>query len=797
MAEHGFILQPTYRTVEGRAVVHLYGVLENGDSFLARDGRQAPAFWIGADDADRARQLGATISDDSTDDVRRTLDGRPAARVDLRLPRDAPPLRERLQQAGIRCYEADVRFATRFLIERGLRGAVTIDGDWRRGRGIARVYDDPVLTPSDWTPALSLLSIDIETSLDARQLLSIGLFGPGVAEVLLHVPDGADAPAGAVRFVRERDLLPALVRRVREIDPDILTGWNFIDFDLRVLDRMARESGVHLALGRGGGRLRLRPSRSPWSSWDATVPGRVVLDGIDLLRSAFVKMDSYSLGHVAREVLGEGKLIEGSDRGEKIQQAYAEDRQLLVDYNLLDARLVVDILDTLHVVDLAVERSKLTGLPIDRVAGSIAAFDFLYLGALRERQMVAPSVDGGLVGGHLEQDGEASSTVNLGGHVLEPIPGLYRNVLVYDFKSLYPSLMRTFGVDPLAFVRAHEPGLDDENVIEAPNGARFHRGEGILPGLLDDLFPRREQAKRDGDKVASHAIKILMNSFYGVLGTKACRFSDPAIAGAITAWGRDILLWTEARCAELGFRVLYGDTDSLFVLSGVSDPAAANTAGVELGRRLDADVGRYIAERWQVESRLELELEKLYLRLLLQEARGGGGGARKRYAGLIAPPNDVPLEAAEIEYVGLEVVRRDWTELAKRVQRMLYERLFREDDASESVCGALREAVDALRGGVHDEHLVYRKALRKDLDQYTTTTPPHVAAARKLDGKPPRVMRYVMTVAGPEPADERQNPLDHEHYVQKQIRPIAEPVLRHLHLDFDRAIGDDTQLSLF
>ena len=105
--------------------------------------------------------------------------------------------------------------------------------------------------------------------------------------------------------------------------------------------------------------------------------------------------------------------------------------------------------------------------------------------------------------------------------------------------------------------------------------------------------------------------------------------------------------------------------------------------------------------------------------------------------------------------------------------------------------------VSNLRGGHLDDLLVYRKGLRKSLDEYTATTPPHVAAARKLSHKPGRVISYVMTKAGAEPAEERRHEIDHEHYVQKQIRPVAEPVLAILHLDFDRVIGDDAQLELF
>ena len=141
----------------------------------------------------------------------------------------------------------------------------------------------------------------------------------------------------------------------------------------------------------------------------------------------------------------------------------------------------------------------------------------------------------------------------------------------------------------------------------------------------------------------------------------------------------------------------------------------------------------------------------------------------------------------------MEVVRRDWTELAKSVQRELYTRLFTDRPLDEY----LHDVVADVRAGHLDEHLVYRKALRKKLDAYTKSTPPHVAAARKLKGKPPRIIEYVITIDGPEPLDERQHALDREHYVQKQVRAVADPVLTLLNMDFDVIIGDDTQMKLF
>ena len=754
----------------GRPVVHLWGVLETGESFLVRDRRFRPHFYLLDADAERAAPLGAA---DQHPSRRTTFDGRPVVRVELTLPSDTPPVRERLHRAGIPTFQADVPFAMLYLAERGIRGSLAIHGESRPGRRVDRLWDDPELEPAEYRPRLRVLSIDIETDPRARRVLSVALHGCGASEVLLGTPAGMTAPAGATPFATERDLLAGFGDRVRQLDPDVLTGWNVVDFDLSVLARRAAARGVPLELGRGRGVTRITAGRGREGA-RARIPGRLVLDGIQLLRGAFVRLESYSLEAVSRELLGEGKLIAGGDRGRKILDAFRDDRERFVEYNLTDARLVTDILEKLELVELAVERSRLTGLPPDRVASSVAAFDFLYLSALHPRGIVAPTAGA-----------RPPDEVQMGGgHVFVPEPGLYRNVLLFDVRSLYPSLIRTFQIDPLGYVAEPGPG---EDLVVAPNGAAFRRQDGILPRMVEELFPRRAAAQAAGDRVASHAIKILMNSFFGVLGTPVCRFFNPEIANAITSWGRELLIWSRDWIEAGGRRVLYGDTDSLFVEAGEDDPGAARRVAAELVSGLNAALARHLAERWRVESRIEVEFEDLYLKLFLPSVRGGGRGARKRYAGLVEREGE-----PRVVLTGLEAVRRDWTELARRAQRELYERLFR----GRPVAPYLADLVRRIRAGELDDQLVYRKALRKSLDQYTATTPPHVAAARQLR-RPGRLISYVITTAGPEPAGHAANPLDYEHYLERQLLPVAEPVLAFEGLDFRKAIGDDHQLDLF
>jgi DNA polymerase II len=781
----GFILQASYR-VESRAsqrrrpVVHLYGRLADGGTFMVRDDRQRPHFYIRTADTERAQRLGA-LESRAVD--RRTFDDAPVLLITAETPGDVPALRDRLHSAAVETFEADVRFAVRYLIERGIKGGCEIEGDAVAGdaaigQHLSWVFDNPVIRPAHVDVEPRLLSFDIETDPKGERLLAISLYAQGLDEVL--IVDGTDRamPEKATRCADERSALQAFCERVIAFDPDVLTGWNTIDFDFAVLERVAARTRHPLTLGRDAGAIRLRKPEGYFGSGQASIPGRVVLDGIDLLRGAFVRMEDYALDAVARSVLGEGKAVKGDarDRIQEIQTNYRHDLPAFALYARTDARLAYDIVQKLDLVRLAFARSQLAGMTPDRVAASIASFDFVYLSELEKRRIVAPTV---------RSSDSAVHAAQQGGHVLESASGLHRNVWVFDFKSLYPSLIRTFNIDPLSYVPHPDAG---EDLIRTPGGA-FRRAPAILPGLLDELFPRREAAQKAGDRVASNAIKILMNSFYGVLGTPACRFYNPALANSITGLGKEILLWAKQWFEGREFRVLYGDTDSLFVAAAILDEYAARERGVDLAAALNADLARYIEDRWRLVSRLSLKFEKLYLRLLLPRARNSERGASKRYAGLRQGEGG----AHSVEFVGMEAVRSDWTALAKQVQRELYQRLFTD----QPVDAYLIDVVQRVRAGALDEALVYRKNLRKRAQEYTATTPPHVAAARKSALPAGRSISYVMTVAGPEPTDSIQHPLDRDHYVAKQVKPVAEPVLAALGLDFDVLIGDGRQLQMF
>jgi DNA polymerase-2 len=757
----GFIVQPTYRVREDRPIVQLFGRLESGEAFLVEDGRFRPYFFV------PKQQEGALAA---VHDIRteaselHDLRGREVVRVTARIPAAVPHIRNRLLERGCEVLEGDIRFAYRYLIDRGIRGAVAIDGPHEvLEEGLLR-FRNPEIRPSRGRPALRTLSIDLETSPDASRIFSAALVGCGVEEVHLVSEEPVE---GAQDHPDERLFLAGVMARIRELDPDILVGWNLIDFDLRVLSARCQSLRLASRLGRIEGEIRFQRDTSFTRQSRAEIPGRMVLDGIPLVRDA-IRLQDYRLETAARSLLGRGKRIDSElpDAAAEIARMYREEPQALVAYNLEDARLVLEILDKEGLVELSIERSLLSGMQLDRVGASIASFDLIYIPELIKRGVVAPSVDQ-----------QRKTEMVRGGALLEPKPGLYANVAVFDFKSLYPSLIRTFNLDPLANARAGEAA------IEAPNGARFSRSEAILPEVIREFTQRRDRAKESEDHKADQAIKIMMNALFGVLGAASCRFFNPEIANAITSFGQQTLYWTREAFEEEGVQVLYGDTDSVFVQLHGDEPAEAEMLRDQVQRCITERIRR----QYRVEPQLELELEKIFERLLLPRVRGGSGGSKKRYAGWVD---------GGLVIVGLESVRRDWPRIAHRLQEGMLERLFTDRE----VLPFVKQLVERMRAGELDEELVYVKRIRKgSLDRYTAATPPHIRAARKADRPVGPVIHYVITRDGPEPVLPGQSlptGIDRRHYVDRVLRPVADSILSETGQSFDEALGVPQQLRL-
>jgi DNA polymerase II len=726
----------------------------------------------------------------------RNLRGNPVDALYFQTTSELIRARKAGESGNIPTYEADITLAGRFLMERFIKGAVCFDSKPVREKNDTLYFINPKVKGSDFIPTLKLLSIDIECSLE-MDLYSIAIYGDKLEAVLMVDPAPKETSREYIGFRTEKELLLAFFRMVREYDPDIFIGWNLIGFDLQWLSQKCNALGVEFDIGTDGPADLLAPG-SFFNQWSARIPGRAALDGINMVRSAYIRTEDYSLATVAQKILGRTKLIEKSGREKvaEITQLFHTDKTNLAEYNLEDARLVYEIFKKLNLHQLAIRRTRLTGLALDRVGGSVAAFDFLYLPRLHRHGYVADT----------NSQPTAVGEVAPGGLVLDSTPGFYQNVAIFDFKSLYPSIIRTFRIDPLAAnVILHDlvenlPSGDSEmpgQIVKGPAGLEFAADFAILPSIIEELWQEREKAKQSQDMTLSQAVKIIMNSFYGVLGTPGCRFYDPRLAGTITRIGHWILTFSLKYIEREGHQVLYGDTDSLFIHFGNGEQAEIKKIGTQLTEKLNRYLDTELRHRFDVQSKLDIEFEKLFIHFFMPTIRGRDTGSKKRYAGLLS--NEAGED--ELYFAGMETTRRDWTALAKEFQVDLFTLLFNKNasaDLQDELCDLVRSRHKLLYDGKLDDKLVYKKGISKPLEDYTKNIPPHVRAARMLDQLDGKIVNYVITTAGPEPIQKRSDAAyAYDHYSEKQLAPVADMVLRFFDLDYRSLTKGGRQLSLF
>ncbi|KAF1046919.1 MAG: DNA polymerase II [Herbaspirillum frisingense] len=765
----GFILSRHWRDTPAGVEIELWLATDDGPQCLRLPPQQAVAFIPQAE-----RERAAPLLEDDAGFELRPLDNlkdfsqRPVMGWYSRQYRKLLKREKQLLEAGIPVYEADVRPPERYLMERFINAPLAFSGTPDTDGALIDARIRPI---DDYRPTLKLASLDIETSWHG-ELYSIAVEGCGQRTVYALGP--ASGAVGAVDFElhfcdTRKELIEALNGWMARHDPDAIIGWNLIQFDLNVLQKQAEKYNAPLRLGRGGRALEWREHGFRANHMLVTAPGRLVIDGIESLRSAFWNFPSFSLENVAQSLLGEGKAIATPyQRMDEIDRMFAEDKAALATYNLKDCELVTRIFAKTEILAFLLERASVTGLQADRTGGSVAAFTHLYMPLMHRKGYVAPNL------------GDAEAIASPGGFVMDSRSGLYDSVIVLDYKSLYPSIIRSFLIDPVGLVDGtlNEP---EAETVPGFNGARFSRRSHSLPAIIEQIWQAREAAKRQGNKPLQQALKIIMNSFYGVLGSTVCRFFDSRLASSITRRGHEIMHRTRELIEEAGYEVIYGDTDSTFVwLKREHGDEEAGAIGLGLTQRINAWWRDHLRQTYGLDSALELQFEVHYQRFLMPSVRGSDLGSKKRYAGYVRTAGGED----KVTYKGLETVRTDWTPLAQQFQQELYLRIFRKEPYRDYIAGYVAD----LHAGRLDHLLVYRKRLRRQLDHYEKNVPPHVRAARmadevnKEDGRPLQYQQggwitYVMTTAGPEPLEKRSAAIDYGHYLDRQLAPVADAIL--------------------
>jgi DNA polymerase II len=783
--ENGYILTRHWRDTKGGSEIELWLATEAGARRILITGQRNVAFVRAA----ARERVEALIGDENGVELTplpmKTLGQEPVLGIYTRGYRAMLALEKQLAKEDIELLEADIRPDDRYLMERFITASIVVDGN-----SDTATLVNPRLRPGEgYRPSLRLVSLDIETSAQG-ELYSIALEGCGQRQVfMLGAPDtrsNHELDFELSYYDDRAQLIVALNNWFRHHDPDVIIGWNLIQFDLRLLQACADQCGLVLTLGRGGTPIEWRNHQRREGYIFAAIPGRLAIDGIEALRSALWSFPSFSLEAVAQELLGEGKAIDDPySRMAEIERRFNEDKPALARYNLKDCELVTRIFAKTRLMEFLLERANVTGLQADRMGGSIAAFSHLYLPRMHREGYVAPNV------------GARTGESYPGGFVMESRPGIYDSIVVLDYKSLYPSIIRTFLVDPIGLAEGML-ATDPKTTIPGPNRTRFSRSKHCLPGLITQLWTGRDKAKATGNAPLSQAFKLLMNAFIGVLGAAGGKFFDPKLVSAVTLRGHEIMRETRTWVEAEGYEVIYGDTDSIFIWLG---KRYAEADALAIADRLVAHINAQWKEQLRaslgIECYLEIEFDAHYQRFFMPTIRGSDQGSKKRYAGLAL--NDNGKE--ELVFRGLETVRSDWTPLAKRFQQELFEKIFREEPYADFI----RNYVSDLRAGKLNDLLTYRKRLRGKLSSYDRITPPQVRAARLADEHNARLRRplqyqnggwisYVMTVNGPEPLEALRSAIDYEHYLVHQLRPIADAILSQAGGRFDALISQQAEL---
>jgi len=650
------INQVEYSNTPDGPIIHIFGRDENGQALHLQVTGFKPYFYVPAGEAD-GQPVAQSITADR-DNTYYSIHREPLRRFYTQRPGDVRELREKYRHC-----EADIPFATRFLIDSGLTGGVEapdpiadyrdlkksgvssparvcmLDIECEDERGFPEPERDRIICLTAWDSFddhyTSFVSSPTGDAYDFSARIATGGLNNGCFAERRH---------SIFTYAGEKAMLGGFIDYIRKTDPDILSGWNFVDFDMPYI------AGRMEAIGLNATRL----SRLSGQTERNAVRGRALFD----LLSGYKKMqlserESYRLDAIAQAELGDAKVrYKGG-----VSDLWKSDPELLVEYNFKDVELCVRINQKNSIVEFYREIARYVGCPLDRTLNSSNVID-IYILRKAHGRYVLPS------------KGSAAANEFEGATVFDPSRGLRSNVVVLDLKSLYPMAMMTINASP----ETKDPGGE----LRAPNGIRFRKEpDGLTRSIIAELLGERDEKKRQRNLYAfgspeyvlldlqQNVLKVIMNTYYGVSGYTRFRLYDREIGSAVTSVGRAIIEHTRAVIEKSGYRVIYGDTDSCMVqlpAMGIEETIAAARV---IEKELNESYGEFAKRELNAGTHFfSIKFEKIYGSFFQ-------AGKKKRYAGHLTWKEGKIVD--EIDIVGFEIRRSDYPQITKRVQMKVME----------------------------------------------------------------------------------------------------------------------------
>lgn len=787
------LVDTDYQVEDDKVAVRCFGKTENGESILYYDRQFLPYVYVVPEEGADIDELEEFIVNESFEEDGESLPIREVERLELEdlrdereilkvhsnIPAKIPKLKNKfwdLEEVE-ECREFDIPFYRRYLIDKGIRPAswIEVEGEEIENNDFDKVIDAEKISILEEKPMekdspdeteepgnfeWNTVAFDLEIYEDEIIMASF------YSEEFRKVLSTEEIDREFVEAVEsEKVLIERLVEIVREEDIDILTGYNTDEFDFDVLRERSNEHNITLAMGLDGERMKFN-RRGRFKG--ARLKGRMHLDLYPFISHVIapgLDSETLDLDSVAEELLG---LRKDDLSWEEMKASWRnkEDLEEFADYALKDSELAFKLAEEL--VPQMLELSRITGLiPFDACRLTYGQLTENYL--LREsheRDMMAlnrPSQDS-------RQKRQRQGAYS-GGFVYTPDAGLYENLALFDFKSLYPTVMVAHNISPDTLNPEECEDLFDLEEFDYS----FCQDEiGFFPELVEELVKDRSEIKKQMKEVEEEsqehqildnrqqAEKILANSFYGYLGYNSARWYSRECAEAITYLGRKHIQDTIEKAEEEGFEVVYGDTDSVFLKK--------DNIREEMDEFLE-EVNQDLPEFMQ------LEFEGFSTRGFFTSTESGEG-AKKKYALL--------SEEGSMKITGFEQVRRDWSPIAKKTQKRVLRKVL--EDEVEEAAEIVKDTIQSLKDGeIPVEDLKIYTTLTKPPEEYGSTAP-HVEAVKKAKKRGDEIsaettVAYVIgrgagSISSRAELLKYAEDYDPDYYIDNQVIPVALRVLK-------------------
>ncbi len=787
------LLDLNYEEIEGNISVILYGRTPDHKRVVVVDPTYAPYFYVLPKNLNKAkREIEATLKNGNMkvkriEETRKMLRGqeREVIKVYCFMPQETTKARDMIKTLEEKRggsgsildeYEYQMGFYRSYLADRGISSLdwlavegeafdFDVDADLKVKAKFIRKMDKDVIP-------LKVLAFDtevVEEKRGERQLVMISCYGEEMKKVITYKKGKFLNDVEVVKD--ENELLRRFVESVNEDDPDIITGYNSDLYDFDVIRERAAKLKVKLdslSWDRSGVALSKRARGSA-----ARLKGRVHVDLFHFIKNILapiLQTEVLSLDAVSAEILGDEKIeMEYAE----IVEAWIEEKNLgkLAQYCLKDSELTYRLSKVL--LPQVFQLTKIVGQSLFDTSRMMYGqlVEWYYTKRAKEMGRIIPNQP------KFEEIQKRQQETYTGGYVKEPEAGLHENMAVIDFASLYPSISSTYNIS-IETLNCSCCKKDGHKVPELPFWF-CKRREGFESKVVKDLLTEREKLKKELRKLAFHtpaynltntrqtALKTVANAGYGYYGFPASKWYSKECAESITAFGRDWIKRIMETAQKKGFQTLYGDTDSAFL---------------GLGKKSKKELLHFLEElNKELPGIMHIELEDFYQRGIFIPREVGGGVAKKRYA-LID-------EKGTLKIRGLEKVRRDWSNLAKRIQEEILKLILGKKDI-EGAVKRVRDGVKTLRDRkVELKDLVVYEQLTKPIGEYKLISP-HISAAKKLIAKgipvnEGSVVGFVIE-KGSGSISEKAQPIDFadlkridiDYYIHHQILPASLRILK-------------------